>query len=102
MPDNTRCRMISAPGDPPGSRVTMARSFAASRRSRQHFDLGGFSGSLTALKGDKSSAPGSSFDRCLGHRQSFSTPARNMPITSSLTPSIARRIVDPVPTASAA
>src|SRR5580704_17773309 len=25
--------MISAPGDPPGSRVTMARTFAASRRS---------------------------------------------------------------------
>ncbi len=25
--------MISAPGDPPGSRVTIARSFAAARRS---------------------------------------------------------------------
>ena len=25
--------MISAPGEPPGSRVTMARSFAAARRS---------------------------------------------------------------------
>src|ERR1700690_3330686 len=33
MPDNTRCRMISAPGEPPGSRVTMARSLAAFRRS---------------------------------------------------------------------
>src|SRR5450631_1410199 len=33
MPDNTRCRMISAPGDPPGSRVTIVRNLAASRRS---------------------------------------------------------------------
>src|SRR5664279_3094917 len=33
MPDSTRCRMISAPGDPPGSRVTTARSLAAARRS---------------------------------------------------------------------
>src|ERR1700712_4426931 len=33
MPESTRCRMISAPGDPPGSRVTMARNLAASRRS---------------------------------------------------------------------
>src|ERR1700722_10065423 len=33
MPDNTRCLMISAPGDPPGSRVTMVRSLAAFRRS---------------------------------------------------------------------
>src|SRR5947209_14717198 len=32
MPDCTRWRMISAPGEPPGSRVTMARSFAASSR----------------------------------------------------------------------
>src|SRR5882757_918649 len=33
MPDSTRWRMISAPGEPPGSRVTMARNLAASRRS---------------------------------------------------------------------
>src|SRR6202140_3320999 len=33
IPDSTRCLMISAPGDPPGSRVTMARNFAAFRRS---------------------------------------------------------------------
>src|ERR1700690_2122181 len=33
MPDSTRCRMISAPGDPPGSRVTTARNLAAFRRS---------------------------------------------------------------------
>src|SRR5215831_3262312 len=36
MPDRTRCRMISAPGEPPGSRVMIARSFAASRRSAKH------------------------------------------------------------------
>src|SRR5712691_9958706 len=68
----------------------------------QQFDLRGFAGSLAAFKGDESSAPGSSFDRCLGHDQSFSAPARNIPITSSLAPSIARRIVDPLPTGSAA
>jgi hypothetical protein len=28
----------------------------------------GFAGSLATLKGDESSAHGSSFDRCLGHR----------------------------------
>src|SRR6202035_5051099 len=33
MPDKTRCRMISAPAEPPGSRVTMVRSLAAFRRS---------------------------------------------------------------------
>src|SRR5664280_2101146 len=33
MPDSTRCRMIAAPGDPPGSRVTTVRSLAAFRRS---------------------------------------------------------------------
>src|ERR1700720_3384501 len=33
IPDSTRCLMISAPGDPPGSRVTMECNFAASRRS---------------------------------------------------------------------
>src|SRR6202158_3963477 len=33
MPESTRCRMISAPGDPPGSRVTTVRSLAAFSRS---------------------------------------------------------------------
>src|ERR1700681_2089552 len=69
---------------------------------REHFDVRGFAGSLATLKGDESSSPGSSFDRCLGHLQSFSAPARNIPMTSSLAPSIARRIVDPWPTDSAA
>src|SRR6185437_2774778 len=68
----------------------------------EHSDLGGLPRSLAALKGDEPSAPGNSFDRCLGHGQSFSSLARNIPMTSSLTPSIARRIVDPVPIASAA
>src|SRR5665213_907341 len=68
----------------------------------ERLDLGGLSRSLAALEGDESSALGSSFDRCLSHGQSFSAPARNAPITSSLTPSNARRIVDPLPTASAA
>src|SRR3979409_32728 len=69
---------------------------------RAHFDLRGFAGPLATFKGDESSAPGSSFDRCLGHDQSFSAPARNIPITSSLTPSIARRTVDPLAIGSAA
>src|SRR5258706_16284287 len=69
---------------------------------REDLDLRGFAGSLATLEGDESSAPRSSFDRCLGHHQSFSAPARNIPMTSSLAPSIARRIVDPWPTDSAA
>src|SRR5216683_5328488 len=69
---------------------------------REDLDVRGFAGSLATLKGDESSAPRSSFDRCLGHHQSFSAPARNIPMTSSLAPSIARRIVDPWPTGSAA
>src|SRR6266849_4184531 len=69
---------------------------------RQRLDLRGLAGSLAAFKGDESSAPGNSFDRCFGHRQSFSAPRRNIPMTSSLAPSIARRIVDPLSTDSAA
>src|SRR3981189_3620685 len=76
--------------------------FRRSETFGEQFDLGGFAGSLATFKGDESSAPGSSFDRCLGHGQSFSAPARNIPITSSLAPSIARRTVDPVATDSAA
>src|SRR5690348_8758109 len=33
MPDRMRWRITSAPGEPPGSLVTIERSFAASRRS---------------------------------------------------------------------
>src|SRR5882724_8355320 len=69
---------------------------------RKCLDLRGFAGSLAALKGDESSASRDSFDRCLGHRQSFSAPERNTPITSSLALSMARRIVDPLSTDSAA
>src|ERR1700687_4787950 len=69
---------------------------------REDLDMRGFAGSLATLKGDESSSSRSSFDPCLGHHQSFSAPARNIPITSSLAPSIARRIVDPWPIDSAA
>src|SRR5580693_9885733 len=68
----------------------------------ERLDLRGFARALAAFKGDESSASGSSFDRCFGHGQSFSAPARNAPITSSCTPSIARRMVDPSATGSAA
>ena len=47
--------MISAPGDPPGSRVTMARSFARGQALGQRLDLRGFAGALAALKGDETS-----------------------------------------------
>src|SRR5215470_12547168 len=33
MPESRRCRITSAPGEPPGSRVMIVRSFEASRRS---------------------------------------------------------------------
>src|SRR3984885_15301106 len=65
----------------------------------KRLDLGRFTRPLAALKRDESAASGRSFDRCFGHAQSFSAPARNIPITSSLTPSTARRIVDPLPIA---
>ena len=68
----------------------------------EHLDLRGFSGALAAFKGDELPASGGPLQRCLVHAQSFSALARNMPMTSSLAPSIARRMVEPVPTASAA
>jgi len=57
IPESTRCLMISAPGDPPGSRVTMS---ATLRRSDlgEHFDVRGFAGALATLKSDESSRPG--------------------------------------------
>src|SRR6266700_8165704 len=65
-------------------------------------DLGRLARPLAAFKGDEASASGRPLSRDLIHDQSFSAPARNMPITSSLAPSIARRTVEPVPMASAA
>ena len=65
-------------------------------------DLRGLSGALAAFKRDELPASGGPLQRCLGHAQSFSALARNMPMTSSLAPSIARRMVEPVPTASTA
>ena len=102
MPDSTRCRMISAPGDPPGSRVTMARSFAASRRSASFLICVDFPEPSPPSNVMNFPRPEGRLHRCLGHGQSFSALARNMPMTSSLAPSIARRMVEPVPTASAA
>ena len=73
-----------------------------SKALREFLDLRGLSGALAPLKRDELPAPGSPVRRCIGHGQSFSAPARNIPMTSSLAPSIARRTVEPVPTASAA
>src|ERR1700722_19537229 len=76
--------------------------FRAGQSFGQDLDLGGFTGPFAALKGDKASPPNRGFDRCLSHCHSFSAPARNSPMASSATPSTARRIVEPRPTASAA
>src|SRR5712671_67272 len=77
--------------------------FCCIKALRQQLDLDGFSRSLAAFEGNEPPAPGRPFDRyCLGHGQSFSALARNTPMTSSLAPSIARRMVDPAATASAA
>ena len=93
--------MISDPGEPPGSRVTIARNFAAARRSASF---------LICVDFPDPSPPSNEMNfprpdvvqRCIGHGQSFSALARNMPMTSSLAPSTARRTIEPVPTASAA
>ena len=68
----------------------------------QLLDLRGLSRALAAFKCYELPASGSPIHWCLGHGQSFSALARNMPMTSSLTPSIARRTVEPVAIASAA
>ena len=94
--------MISAPGEPPGSRVTIARSFAAARRSASFLICVDFPEPSPPSNEMNFPRPEGRLQRCLGHGQSFSALARNMPMTSSLAPSIARRMVDPVPTASAA
>ncbi len=96
MPDDFGARRSAGLARDDGAQLCRVEAFG------ERLDLGGFARSLAALKGDEASAPGSSFDRCLGHGQSFSAPARNIPITSSLAPSIARRIVEPVATGSAA
>src|SRR5262249_20328197 len=69
---------------------------------RQSLDLRGFSRSLAAFEGNETAAARAALDVAVGHDQSFSALARNMPITSSLAPSMARRMVEPVPTDSAA
>src|SRR4051812_10982813 len=89
------------PGRSPGFARDDGAQLCRGETLRQHLDLRGFARSLAALERDEPSTPGSSFD-CLCHDQSFSAPARNIPITSSLAPSIARRIVDPFATGSAA
>ena len=62
----------------------------------QQLDLRGLSGALAAFERNELSASGRPAHRCFGHGQSFSALARNMPMTSSLAPSIARRMVEPV------
>src|ERR1700722_635896 len=96
MADDFRSRRSAGLARDNGAQLGRAKAFG------QRLDLGGFPGPLAAFKGNEASASRRSFDRCFGHDQSFSAPARNIPMTSSLAPSIARRIVDPVPTDSAA
>src|SRR3954452_10733068 len=95
MPDDFGARRTARlPGDD-GAQFCRAQTLG------KRLDLRGFAGALAAFKGDESSGSRSSLDRCLGH-QSFSAPSLNAPRTSSLAPSIARRIVDPTATDSAA
>src|SRR6266478_3860149 len=69
MANDFRARRSAGLAGDNGTQFCRAETFG------EQFDLRGFAGSLAALKGDESSAPGSSFDR---------------------------RIVDPLPTGSAA
>src|SRR3569623_542689 len=65
---------------------------------RQHLNLGGFAGALAAFKRDEAAFLGFG---CLGvsrHAYSFSMPDRSRPIASSLAPSKARLVIEPVPT----
>src|SRR4051794_7345406 len=93
---------------PPG----LAGYYGAQLRSlqtiRQQFDLGGLAGALTTLEGDEAPAQRIQSGRHT-HRYrlkldaySLPVPARNRLIMSSLAPSNARRMVEPVPIASAA
>ena len=50
--------MISAPGEPPGSRVTMLRNLMPAEALGQLLDLGRFARPLPALKGDEAPATG--------------------------------------------
>ena len=61
----------------------------------------GLAGAFTAFEGDEPPAQRVGFWRCL-HHQSLAAPERTAPMTSSSAPSIARRMVEPTPTASAA
>ncbi len=72
MPDDFSSRR------PAGLACDDGAQFCGVQTFREDFDVRGFAGSLATLKGDESSAPRSPFDRCLGHYQSFSAPARNI------------------------
>ena len=52
-PDSSTWRMISAPGEPPGSRVSFTPMPSEFELERQHGGLGRFAGPLPALKGDQ-------------------------------------------------
>src|SRR6266851_2778355 len=97
MTDNLAARRAAGLAGEDGAQLCRFKTL------RQQLDLRRFPRSLPAFEGDEFSAPGRPLDRCcLVHGQSFSALARNMPMTSSLAPSIARRTVDPAPIASPA
>ena len=96
MPDDFGARRSAGLAGDDGAQLCRVKTLG------ELLDLRGFSGALAAFKGDELPASGRSVQRCLSHAQSFSALARNMPMTSSLAPSIARRMVEPVPIASAA
>ena len=55
-PESSTCRMISAPGEPPGSRVSTTADAHRPQALRQQRGLRRLAGSLAALEGDESSA----------------------------------------------
>ena len=96
MPHDFRARRAAGLAGNDGAQLCRRKTLG------ELLDLRGLSGALAAFKRNELPASGGPLQRCLVHAQSFSALARNIPMTSSLAPSIARRMVEPVPTASAA
>src|SRR5260370_17505359 len=95
MPDDLSPRRSAGFARDDGAQLCRVQAF------RERLDLRGFAGPLATLEGDKSPAPGDSFNRCFTHRQDFSTPNRHIPITSSLAPPLPPHISPPLPPPSA-
>jgi len=83
--------MISSPRrSAPARGVRLARTLAASRRSASYSDMGGLFPIPRRLKEINRPRPGVLLTAASAMVRASRTPARNTPMTSSLTPSIAR------------